>query len=69
MSDSYENIYSAEKFSQLRRDKQMADAAGVSPAQIRLLRTQGKLLAFLSQVAEREIELKAMDNRLDEGRY
>ena len=62
MSDAYAQIYSDEQVRQSRRDKQMADAAGVSPAQIRLLRTQGKLLAFLSRVAEQEIMAMGVGN-------
>jgi len=64
MSDSYAQIYSDEQVRQYRRDKQMADAAGVSPAQIRLLRTQGRLIQFLSRVAEQEI--MAMEARYED---
>lgn len=46
----------------LALDKQIADHLSVSPAEVRRLRHEGRLLAVLAERAE-------MDSRLNEGRY
>ena len=46
----------------LKYDKELADELGISPAEVRRLRHEGKLMKMLIRKAE-------MDNRLREGRY
>ena len=49
-------------YRRLAYDKRVADHLGVTPAEVRRLRWQGKLIRMLEQRA-------VMDTRLKEGRY